>query len=84
MKYGSIPSCKKTTIREVCGQRWPRLMEIEDAAAYVGLNVGTFKEKYPGLIRPYTGHKKTVAKEDLDALIDAEKARLKAQKEAEA
>lgn len=36
----------------------------------------------PGLIRPYTGHKKTVAKEDLDALIDAEKARLKAQKEA--
>lgn len=70
MKYTAI-SVKRTTIREVCGQRWPRLMEVEDAAAYVGLTAGTFKKKFPEIIRSYTGDKPTVAKDDLDALIDA-------------
>ena len=81
MKYTSI-SARRTTIREVCGQRWPRLMEVEDAAAYVGLTAGTFKKRFPQLIRPYTGEKPAVAKEDLDAMIDAEKARLDAESEA--
>ena len=46
-------------------------MEVEDAAAYVGLTAGTFKKKFPEIIRSYTGDKPTVAKDDLDALIDA-------------
>ena len=82
MKYCTTTT-RRTTIREVCGQRWPRLMEVEDAAAYVGLTAGTFKKRFPQLIRPYTGEKPAVAKEDLDAMIDAEKARLESESEAE-
>lgn len=81
MKYTSI-SARRTTIREVCGQRWPRLMEIEDAAAYVGLTAATFRKRFPQLIHAYTGDKPTVAKEDLDTMIDNEKARLESESEA--
>ena len=82
MKYCTT-TARRTTIREVCGQRWPRLMEVEDAAAYVGITAGTVKKRFPQLIRPYTGEKPAVAKEDLDAMIDAEKARLESESEAE-
>ena len=80
MKYPAT-SCKHTSIREICGRRWPRLMEIEDAAAYVGLTAATFRKRFPQLIHAYTGDKQTVAKEDLDSMIDAEKARLEVESE---
>lgn len=81
MKYPAT-SCKHTSIREICGRRWPRLMEIEDAAAYVGLSAGTFKKRFPQLIRPYIGEKFAVAKDDLDAIIDSARDQFKSECEA--
>ena len=64
------------------GNVTPRLMRPELAAAYVALNPGPFRNvpELAGLIRPYFGTP-AVDKHDLDALIDAEKKRLKNQPE---
>lgn len=61
----------------------PRLMRPELAAAYVALNPGPFRNvpELASLIRPYFGTP-SVDKRDLDAMIDAEKARLDAESEA--
>lgn len=64
------------------GNVMPRLMRPELAAAYVALNPGPFREvpELSKLVLPYFGTP-AVDKKDLDALIDAEKARLKAEQE---
>ena len=64
------------------GNVTPRLMRPELAAAYVALNPGPFRNvpELAGLILPYFGTP-AVDKMDLDALIDAEKKRLKNQPE---
>jgi len=59
----------------------PRLMRPELAAAYVAYNVGPFQRvpELSSLILPYFGTK-AVDIRDLDAVIDAEKARLEKEK----
>ena len=60
------------------GPMMPRLMRPGLAAAYAAQNLGTFKAKpeLNALIKPYFGIP-SVDKNDLDAMIDAEKERIK-------
>lgn len=62
------PNPKPSAITVKCGQRWPRLMELEAAAAYAGMTVGTFKRTFPGLIVQPFG-RPVVVREQLDEAI---------------
>lgn len=62
------PNPKPSTITVKCGQRWPRLMELEAAAAYAGMTTGTFKRTFPGLIVQPFG-RPVVVREQLDEAI---------------
>lgn len=72
-----MASCGNQIIKNL-GTVTPRLMRPDLAAAYVGHNLGPFKKRpeLNALIRPYFGTM-CVDRVDLDALIDAEKERLK-------
>ena len=62
------PNPKPSAITVKCGQRWPRLMELEAAAAYAGMTTGTFKRTFPGLIVQPFG-RPVVVREQLDEAI---------------
>ena len=62
------------TVAKTCGPRWPRLMPLTWAAAYLGMNLARFRSvpKLEGLIHDAAGEK-VVDKNDLDAWIDHNK-----------
>ena len=68
------PNPKPSAITVKCGQRWPRLMELEAAAAYAGMTTGTFKRTFPGLIVQPFG-RPVVVLEQLDEAISEALAR---------
>ena len=62
------PNPKPSAITVKCGQRGPRRLELEAAAAYAGMTVGTCKRTVPGLIVQPFG-RPVVVREQLDEAI---------------
>lgn len=62
------------TLAKTCGPRWPRLMPVTWAAAYLGINLARFKSE-PELVKLIinVAGESCVDIHDLDAWIDRSK-----------
>lgn len=59
------------TIASVCGQKWPRILSLTMAAAYVHLTLAVFRKQkvYMACVRKFPGMPEAIDREELDRVL---------------